>query len=41
MKFRDFFEDGLYSLRKEHVETKQKAVDGVDLPAGQTEVWSA
>ena len=21
MKFRDFFEDGLYSLRKEHVET--------------------
>lgn len=40
MKFRDFFEGGLHSLRKEHVETKQTAVDGSDCPAGRTEVRS-
>lgn len=36
MKFRDFFEAGLHSLQKEHVGTKQNAVDGL----GRPEVWS-
>lgn len=42
MKFKDFFEGGLHSLRKEHVETKQEAAVGLgsDCPAGRTEVRS-
>lgn len=42
MKFRDFFEGGLHSFRKEHVETNQDAAVGLGLDclAGWTEVRS-